>query len=104
MSLDFKIIIMRRSCTPNTKKVTMYFYIININGLRYIYIYEVFGLMNHSIQNEMVHYESIPQIWWNNSISRISTKQLIMRNEVVMNELTSFHKPNKKVRSGKMMD
>lgn len=36
MSLDFKIIIMRRSCTPNTKKVTLYFYIININGLGYI--------------------------------------------------------------------
>ena len=47
-------------------------------------IYEVFGLMNHSIQNEVVHHGSIPQIWWDDSIPHISTKQLTMRNEVVM--------------------
>jgi hypothetical protein len=46
--------------------------------------YEVFGLMNHSIQNEVVHHGSIPQIWWDDSIPHISTKQLTMRNEVVM--------------------
>jgi hypothetical protein len=45
---------------------------------------EVFGLMNHSIQNEVVHHEFISQIWWDDSISHISTKQLTMRNEVVM--------------------
>jgi hypothetical protein len=47
-------------------------------------IYEVFDLMNHSIQNEVVHHESISQIWWDDSIPHISTKQLTMRNEVVM--------------------
>jgi hypothetical protein len=47
-------------------------------------INEVFGLMNHSIQNEVVHHGSIPQIWWDDSIPHISTKQLTMRNEVVM--------------------
>jgi hypothetical protein len=47
-------------------------------------IYEVFGLMNHSIQNKVVCHGSIPQIWWDNSIPHISTKQLTMRNEVVM--------------------
>jgi hypothetical protein len=47
-------------------------------------IYEVFGLMNHSIQNEVVHHGSIPQIWWDDSIPHISTKQLTIRNEVVM--------------------
>jgi hypothetical protein len=45
---------------------------------------EVFGLMNHSIQNEVVHHEFISQIWWDDSIPHISTKQLTMRNEVVM--------------------
>jgi hypothetical protein len=44
----------------------------------------VFGLMNHSIQNEVVHHGYIPQIWWDDSIPHISTKQLTMRNEVVM--------------------
>jgi hypothetical protein len=47
-------------------------------------IYKVFGLMNHSIQNEVMHHGSIPQIWWDESIPHISTKQLTMRNEVVM--------------------
>jgi hypothetical protein len=47
-------------------------------------LYEMFGLMNHSIQNKVVHHESIPQIWWDDSIPHISTKQLIMRNDVVM--------------------
>jgi hypothetical protein len=47
-------------------------------------INELFGLMNHSIQNKMVHHESIPQIWWDDSNPHISTKQLTMRNEVVM--------------------
>jgi hypothetical protein len=47
-------------------------------------IYEVFGLMNHSIQNKVLHYGSIPQIWWNDSIPHISIKQLTMRNKVVM--------------------
>jgi hypothetical protein len=37
---------------------------------------EVFGLMNQSIQNEVVHHGSIPQIWWDDSIPHISTKQL----------------------------
>jgi hypothetical protein len=46
--------------------------------------YEVFGLMNHSIQNEVVYHGSIPQIWWDDFIPHISTKQLTMRNEVVM--------------------
>jgi hypothetical protein len=49
------------------------------------FIYEVFGLMNHSIQNKMVHHEFISQIWWDNFIPHINTKQLTMRNEVVMN-------------------
>jgi hypothetical protein len=40
--------------------------------------------MNHSIQNEVVYHESIPQIWWDDSILHISTKQLTIRNEVVM--------------------
>lgn len=31
------------------------------------------GLRNHSIQNEMVHRKSIPQIWWNDFITRVST-------------------------------
>ena len=48
------------------------------------FLYEVFGLMNHYIQNEVVHHGSIPQIWWDDSIPHISTKQLTMRNEVVM--------------------
>jgi hypothetical protein len=52
--------------------------------LNYVF-YEVFGLMNHSIQNEVVHHGSIPQIWWNDSIPHISTKQLTIKNEVVMN-------------------
>jgi hypothetical protein len=47
-------------------------------------IYEVFGLMNHSIQNEVVHHGSIPQIWWDDFIPHISTKQLTIRNEVMM--------------------
>lgn len=34
----------------------------------------VFGLRNHSIQDEMVHHESIPQIWWDHSILHVSTK------------------------------
>jgi hypothetical protein len=46
--------------------------------------YEVFGLMNHSIQNEVVYHGSIPQIWWDAFIAHIITKQLTMRNEVVM--------------------
>jgi hypothetical protein len=30
--------------------------------------YEImFGLRNHSIQNEMVHHGPIPQIWWDDS-------------------------------------
>jgi hypothetical protein len=33
----------------------------------------VFGLRNHCIQIEVVHHEFIPQIWWNDSISHIST-------------------------------
>jgi hypothetical protein len=45
---------------------------------------KMFGLMNHSIQNEVVHHGSIPQIWWDDFIPHISTKQLTMRNEVVM--------------------
>jgi hypothetical protein len=31
-----------------------------------------------------VYHEFIPQIWWDDSIPHISTKQLIMRNEMVM--------------------
>jgi hypothetical protein len=46
--------------------------------------YEVFGLMNHSIQNKVVYHEFIPQIWWDAFIPHIITKQLSMRNEVVM--------------------
>jgi hypothetical protein len=45
---------------------------------------DVFGLMNHSIKNEVMHHGLIPQIWWDDFISHISTKQLTMRNEVVM--------------------
>jgi hypothetical protein len=33
----------------------------------------VFGLRNHSIQNEVVHYESIPQIRWDDHIPNITT-------------------------------
>jgi hypothetical protein len=33
----------------------------------------VFGLRNHSIQNEVAHHESISQIWWDDPITRIST-------------------------------
>jgi hypothetical protein len=47
-------------------------------------INEVFGLMNHYIQNEVVHHGFISQIWWDASIPHISTKQLTMRNELVM--------------------
>jgi hypothetical protein len=46
--------------------------------------YEVFGLMNHSIQIKVVYHEFIPQIWWDAFIPHIITKQLSMRNEVVM--------------------
>jgi hypothetical protein len=41
--------------------------------------------MNHSIQNEVVHYGSIAQIWWDDSIPHITTKQLTIRNELVIN-------------------
>jgi hypothetical protein len=41
--------------------------------------------MNHFIQNEVVHHGSIPQIWWDDSVPHISTKQLTIRNDVVMN-------------------
>ena len=34
--------------------------------------YEMFGLMNHSIQNEVVHHGSIPQIWWDDLMPHIS--------------------------------
>jgi hypothetical protein len=44
----------------------------------------------------VVHHESIPQIWWNNPIPHISTNYLTMRNDVKMNQLIPFHKPNKK--------
>ncbi|PWZ10168.1 AP2/ERF and B3 domain-containing protein [Zea mays] len=37
-----------------------------------------------SIKNEVVYYGFIPQIWWDDSISHISTKQITMRNEVMM--------------------
>jgi hypothetical protein len=50
-----------------------------------LFIYEVFGLMNHSIQNEVVYHGFIPQIWCDDFISHISTKQVTLRNEVVMN-------------------
>jgi hypothetical protein len=33
----------------------------------------VFGLRNHFIQIEVVHYEFISQIWWDNPIPHIST-------------------------------
>jgi hypothetical protein len=46
-------------------------------------INEVFDLMNHSIQNNVVHRQSILQIWWDDFIPHISTKQLTTRNEVV---------------------
>jgi hypothetical protein len=52
--------------------------------MSYRFINKVFGLKNHSIQNEVMHHESIPQIWWDDSIPHISTKQLTMRNKVVM--------------------
>jgi hypothetical protein len=32
----------------------------------------VFGLRNHSILDEVVHHELIPQIWWNGSMPRTS--------------------------------
>jgi hypothetical protein len=34
----------------------------------------VFGLRNHSVQNEVVHYGSIPQNWWDDPIPYIRTK------------------------------
>jgi alpha-D-ribose 1-methylphosphonate 5-phosphate C-P lyase len=52
--------------------------------LRHRHGLEVFGLMNHSIQNEVVHHGFITQILWDDSIPHINTKQLITRNEVVM--------------------
>jgi hypothetical protein len=33
----------------------------------------VFGLRNHSIQNEVMHHGSIPQIWWNDLNPHITT-------------------------------
>jgi hypothetical protein len=33
----------------------------------------MFGLSNHSIQHEVVHHKSIPQIWWDDIIHYIST-------------------------------
>jgi hypothetical protein len=62
----------------------MAFFLAGFRCLIIVVLYEVFGLMNHSIQNEVVHYESISQIWWDDFIPHISTKQLTMRNEVVM--------------------
>jgi hypothetical protein len=33
----------------------------------------VFGLRNHSVQNEVMHYGCILQNWWDDLISYIST-------------------------------
>jgi hypothetical protein len=33
----------------------------------------VFGLINHSIQNVVVHHGFIPQIWWDDLIPHVST-------------------------------
>jgi hypothetical protein len=52
----------------------------------------VFDLSNHTIQIKVVHREFISQIWWDDSIHRISTN---LRNEMVMDQLILFHKPNK---------
>jgi len=66
----------------------------------------VFGLRNQTILDEVVHHEFIPQIWWNDSIPHTSTYLLayLVRNEVMMHQSIPFHKPNKKVKSEKMMD
>jgi hypothetical protein len=32
----------------------------------------VFSLRNHSIKDEVVHHEFIPQIWWDDLISHVS--------------------------------
>jgi hypothetical protein len=53
----------------------------------------MFGLRNHSIQDEMVYHESIPQILWDDLIPHVSTKQ---KSEMVMDQLIPLDKPNKK--------
>jgi hypothetical protein len=34
---------------------------------------EVFGLMNHYIQDKVIHQKFITQIWWDELISHVST-------------------------------
>jgi hypothetical protein len=53
----------------------------------------VLGLSNYSIQNEVMYHESIFKIWWDDHISILV---LTMRNEMVMDQLITFYKLNKK--------
>jgi hypothetical protein len=38
-----------------------------------LFLNGAFSLKNHSIQNKVVHHDSIRQIWWDGSIPHIST-------------------------------
>ena len=65
----------------------------------------MFGLRNQTTLDEMVHYESIPQIFGGmiDFIPHTSTNYLLVRNEVLMHQCISFHK-QKIVRSEKIME
>jgi hypothetical protein len=51
----------------------------------------------------MVYHEFIPQFWWNECNPHIITNYKPMRNEIVIKQIISLHKPNKKLRSEKIM-
>jgi hypothetical protein len=51
-----------------------------------------------------MHHAFIPQIYWNDFILHISVNYKPMKNEMVMHQLTPFRKPNKKLKSGVIMD
>jgi len=81
----------------------------SLEGAR-ISINRVFSLRNHPILDEVVHHESIPQIWWSDFISHLLMLTLIISLWFwgtkwwwIIDQPIPFHKPNKKV-SEKMMD
>jgi hypothetical protein len=45
----------------------------------------IFGLRNHSVQNNVVHHEFIPQIWWDAlaCFHSLSTKQFSPHGRIV---------------------
>jgi hypothetical protein len=53
--------------------------------------------------DKMMHYELISRRW-NQLISHVYTNYYLVWNELVMNQLISFHEPNKKVRSKKIIN